>query len=541
MRCIQCGAELPAGSRFCSSCGAKQPEAVGRPVEAGIADERREAGDAARAGSVGERPQAEDVAERPQAGSQGDWREAGGAGEPPQAAGAGSMADRPEARPAAAGTESARDPFDRRGRDFGAAAVPPPVAEEPIAVRLTQSGAKPDAPAPGRYSAGAGEEEPPQMRPVSPDARPARSAYAAPADRDRSGSAGRSGSARPSGGRKAAAWVAPTLLAVCAAGALVWQTGYERDVSAETTQIQRSAADAALGGNYEIAESKLSLALAKRPNDSGIRSDLDTVRTIRRLDDRLTDAQRLIGKKDAAGASAVLDEVQRELAGLNGSAYDRLRVQLDKLREKMELVGIRSDAERADSLAELGGLMRTAADYPARDKAPVLELITDRIVKIGGDEAEQAIASGSYYEAAAVVDEARSYVPEAERLIELDKEISSLASDSGGGSAGELIELLGSELQAGTGELKLSDFGQRAQGGKVAFSGTLTNVSNTSMSDLLVEFRAYDAQGTFLGEDWTEVRPGGLKPGETASFADEVKSAGEDAIIVIDSVSWYRE
>ncbi len=452
------------------------------------------------------------------------------------------MADRPEARPgAAAGTESARDPFDRRGRDFGAAAVPPPVAEEPIAVRLTQSGAKPDAPAPGRYSAGAGEEEPPQMRPVSPDARPARSAYAAPADRDRSGSAGRSGSARPSGGRKAAAWVAPTLLAVCAAGALVWQTGYERDVSAETTQIQRSAADAALGGNYEIAESKLSLALAKRPNDSGIRSDLDTVRTIRRLDDRLTDAQRLIGTKDAAGASAVLDEVQRELAGLNGSAYDRLRVQLDKLREKMELVGIRSDAERADSLAELGGLMRTAADYPARDKAPVLELITDRIVKIGGDEAEQAIASGSYYEAAAVVDEARSYVPEAERLIELDKEISSLASDSGGGSAGELIELLGSELQAGTGELKLSDFGQRAQGGKVAFSGTLTNVSNTSMSDLLVEFRAYDAQGTFLGEDWTEVRPGGLKPGETASFADEVKSAGEDAIIVIDSVSWYRE
>lgn len=541
MRCIQCGAELPAGSRFCSSCGAKQPGVDERPAAPA---ESREAGSAG-AGPQAERegrpagsPEARSVADRPEADSRLERREA------EDAARADSIADRPEARPAAAGTESARDPFDRRGRNFGAAtapAVPPPVAEEPIAVRLTQSGAKPDAPAPGRYGAGAGEEEPPQMRPVSPDSRSARSAYAAPADRDRSGSAGRSGPARPGGGRKAAAWVAPTLLAVCAAGALVWQTGYERDVSAETTQIQRSAADAALGGNYEIAESKLSLALAKRPNDSGIRSDLDTVRTIRRLDDRLTDAQRLIGTKDAAGASAVLDEVQRELARLNGSAYDRLRVQLDKLREKMELVGIRSDAERADSLAELGGLMRTAADYPARDKAPVLEVITDRIVEIGGDEAEQAIASGSYYEAAAVVEEARSYVPEAERLIELDKEISLLASDSGGGSAGELLELLGSQLQAGTGELKLSDFRQRAQGDKVAFSGTLTNVSNSSMSDLLVEFRAYDAQGTFLGEDWTEVRPGGLKPGEAASFADEVKSAGEGAIIVIDSVSWYRE
>lgn len=469
MRCIQCGTELPDGSRFCSSCGAKQPESSVHPEHG-----------------------------NPAAGSYGV-------------------------------------PSGHAAADE----VPPPV-EEPIAIRLTKDRARPDETSAFRY--GTDEEEPPQMRPVSPKSSSPRYTPVSPAlDRERPASSAPARSVQPEGGRrKMTAWALPMLLAACAAGTLIWQTDYERDVSAQATKIQRSAADAALGGNYEIAESRLNLALEKRPEHSGIRSDLETVQTIRRLDDRLTEAQRRIARSDAAGASAVLDEVQRELAGLSGSAYDRLRSQLDKLREKMELVGIRSDAQRADTLGELGSLMKTAADYPAADKDPVLKLITDRIVKIGGDEAEQAIADGSYYEAAAVVDEARSYVPEAERLIELEKQISQLASDVHSASQ-ELKYLSGSDLAAGTGELRLSGFEQHGSGSKLIFSGVIDNVSDESVYDLLIEFRSYDAQGRFQGEGWTEVLPSGLKPGETAVFTDEVLSARDDSIIVIDSVSWYRE
>ncbi|WP_172253386.1 FxLYD domain-containing protein [Saccharibacillus deserti] len=521
MRCIQCGAELSEGSRFCSSCGAKQPEAEVHP----------------RTEETAERNTADrvPVPENP----------ASSANRPEQAREPFPPAERtaqaqPEARrvPRAADTEDQEAARQRGGySQAGESPVPPPV-EEPIAVRLTKGAVLREA---DTFRYGTDEEEPPQMRPVSSPAQSFRQPLPAsePGNRTVSPPAGRT-AGRAERRRSVGAWIAPPLLAVCAAGALLWQVDYEREISTETTEIQRSAADAALGGNYEIAESRLKQAMAKRPDDSGIRFDLETVQNIRRLDDRLGEAQRLLSTADSAGASAILTEVEKELAGLKSGAYDRVRERLGRVREKVELVGIRSDAEKADTLDELTGLLKTASAYPAADKEPVLELINDRIVEVGGDEAEQAIASGSYYEAAAVVDEARSYVPKAERLIELEKQISSLASESESVDS-ELLYLSGSELTAGTGELALDGLKQRTSGEKLLISGVIRNASNHPMHELLIEFRTYDAEGTFLGEDWTEVLPNVLEPKETASFSARVEAAGDGATVIIDSVSWYRK
>ncbi|NGZ78008.1 FxLYD domain-containing protein [Saccharibacillus alkalitolerans] len=502
MHCVQCGTELPEGSRFCISCGVRQPEAA-----------------------------AEKAAEH--------------SPEPPCRSGEPGSAV-PAAEPFTAGTDGASGDASAGGMRPDTRSVPaselPPVVE-PIAVRLTKAGGEAASEAPGGERQSPEEESPPRMRPVAAGSREAR--FAPPPPEPHGDRRVLRGEERPdrrtsSGGRGASVWLVPPLLALFTAGALLWQVNVERGISAEASGIQRTAADAALGGNYEIAEAKLGEALEKRPGDPGIRSDLQAVRTIRRLEDRLAEAQRLLSGADASGAAVVLDEVQGQLTGLQGRAYDRLRDRLDRLREQLELAGLRTEAEGAQTLDELAGLMKTASASPAPDKGPVVELISDRIVKVGGDEAEQAIASGSYYEAAAVVDEARSYVPEAERLIELEKRISSLASEGGSDSSG-LVYLSGAELAAGTGELRMEGFERQLEDEGLVFSGRLTNASSAPMYDLLIEFRAYDANGSFLGEEWTELQPTDLKPGGQASFTDKVASAEEGAIVIIDSVSWYRE
>lgn len=503
MQCVQCGAELPEGSRFCSNCGAKQPEeaASAAPMDSSWPEARKVPG--AAPPGIGE--------------SLKPW------------------------------SERENMPGSQRPL-LGEEAAPPPEPGEPLAVRLTKleasasSGSDRDRADAGFFGEAGGE--PPQMRADAPrggESRFAPPPVPVPSDSGRAGGAerGRGGRRSEGGGSSVRVWIAPPLLAICAAAALIWQVNYERGISAEAAEIQRSAAAAALGGNYEIAEAKLDQALDKRPRDPGIRSDLQTVQTIRRLEDQLTEVQRLLSRSDTAGASGVLDQVNRELSGLSGTAYDRLRDRVNKLRAKLELADIRGSAEKAGTLAELAGLLKTASAYPASQQQPVVELITDRIVEVSGDEAEQAIADGSYYEAAAMVDEARGYAPEAQRLIDLEKRLASLTAESEY-AASELFEASGRELLSGTGGLRMEPLRQIVKNGKLEFSGTLRNESAATLYDLLVEYRSYDAQGKFAGEGWTEVSPGDLAPGKTASFSDRL-DAEEGAIVVIDSVSWYRE
>lgn len=286
MRCVQCGTELPEGSRFCSSCGAKQSEAS----------------------------------------SNAAWPEARNMPQPPDTG----VSETPRLRRNSEPEEAVR-----------VENAPPPVSE-PIAVRLTKP--ESEQAASGRPSRepgglfGPGEAAPPQMRPVPPSGGDTRFAPpSAPIAGQRPNVREAQPSGRPAGERKSLIpWIAPPLLAVCAAGVLVWQVGYERGVSAEAAGIQRSAVDAALGGNYEIAESKLGEALEKRPDDPGIRSDLETVQTIRRLDAQLTEAQRMLGSSDVSAAATKLNEVEQELSSLKGGAYNRLRARFDKLNVQVE-------------------------------------------------------------------------------------------------------------------------------------------------------------------------------------------------------------
>jgi len=319
MRCVQCGTELPEGSRFCSSCGAKQPEA---PPESKVRELDTPTGAAPDWG-------VDETNTRQQAASSSNeaWPEARSIPQPPAAG----VSETPRLRRGQDPEETFRTDTDN---------TPPPVSE-PIAVRLTKPGSEQGGA--GRASGESGgvfgrsEDAPPQMRPVPHSGGDARFAPSAPISGQRPAVGDPRSSERPAGERKSLVpWIAPPLLAICAAGALLWQAGYERGVSAEAAGIQRSAADAALGGNYEIAESKLGEALDKRPDDPGIRSDLETVQTIRRLDTQLTEAQRMLGGGDASAAAAKLNEVRQELSSLKGGAYNRLRARFDKLSVQIE-------------------------------------------------------------------------------------------------------------------------------------------------------------------------------------------------------------
>lgn len=318
MRCVQCGTELPEGSRFCSSCGAKQPEAS--------SDSQAKELNAQTGTVPGREGKEANAREQTTLSSNEAWPEARSIPQPPVTG----ISETPRLRRSSEPEEAVRSE-----------STPPPVSE-PIAVRLT----KPESgqAAPGRPSGehgglfGPGEAVPPQMRPIPPSEGDTRFAPpSAPLAGQRPAAREPHPSGRPAGERKSLVpWIAPPLLAICAAGALVWQVGYERGVSAEAAGIQRSAVDAALGGNYEIAESKLGEALEKRPDDPGIRSDLETVQTIRRLDAQLTEAQRMLGSSDVSAAAAKLNEVEQELSSLKGGAYNRLRARFDKLNVQVE-------------------------------------------------------------------------------------------------------------------------------------------------------------------------------------------------------------
>ncbi|MEJ8302923.1 zinc ribbon domain-containing protein [Saccharibacillus sacchari] len=317
MRCVQCGAELPEGSRFCSSCGAKQP---GTPPESIVRELDTPIGTAPGWG-------ANEANDRKQATpSNPAWPEARNIPQPPVAG----VSETPGLRRSPESEEAAK-----------AEHAPPPVSE-PIAVRLTKpeseqgASGSPSGESGGLF--GPGEAAPPQMRPVPPAGDATRFAPpSAPIAGQRPDMRHPQSSERPAAGRKSVvAWIIPPLLAICVAGVLIWQVGYERGVSAEAAGNQRSGVDAALGGNYEIAESKLGEALNRRPDDPGIRSDLESVQTIRRLDAQLTEVQRMLSSADASAAATKLTEVGQELSSLKGGAYNRLRARFDKLRNQVE-------------------------------------------------------------------------------------------------------------------------------------------------------------------------------------------------------------
>ncbi|MDO3412719.1 zinc-ribbon domain-containing protein [Saccharibacillus sp. CPCC 101409] len=505
-------------------------------AEAARPNRRAEAGEAAGAGAEAAQLSAARETAAPPAG-ESRLESAGRREERPPAEAARYNAAPPASRPAAgppAGAEPGAGwigtaPYAHMPSgsaayaERGASPAPGDAAQEPLAVRLTQGG--------GDGAAGA----PPQMWPVG-----GQRGYAPPASAAQTSAAGRPA---PRGGdkrRSPLAWLAPVLLGLAAAGLLTAQVSYERGVNGEAAADQQGAAQAALGGNYEIAEAKLDEALERRPDDPGLKTDLQTVQDVRRLDGRLGEAQQLITSGSAEEAQKILGEVENELGDRKSGAYDRVRERLNRLRERTALAGIRGEAERAATLDELAGLLKTASASPSAEKEGVVGLITNRIVDVTGDEAEAAIASGSYYEAAAVIDEGRGYAPESERLIELEKQVSALASKEKS-SMPELARLTGAQLREDGAELALADLRQAETGRGLSFSGMLTNTTDQAMYDLLVEYRIYSPEGSFLGEDWTEVRPADLKPGASGNFAAASSEAPDDAIVVIDSVSWYRE
>ncbi|WP_028612455.1 FxLYD domain-containing protein [Paenibacillus harenae] len=341
-------------------------------------------------------------------------------------------------------------------------------------------------------------------------------------------------------------WLAPLLLAIAAAAAVLAYYMYQSEINDKVLRLQSEAKTEALSGKYAEALAKLAEAAEARPDFAAVQADMDIVRQVMELNRTLEAAGEQLKDQKLIEAEQALEQAKDGLIGHDEPVYAKSKERLETIQVKLGVMKLSAELAGLNTVDELEEKLHAAKVLDKDETAGLQEQIIARIVELCYEDALALLKEKNYSDALDVTARGLAFA-EDERLTELSQRIEREQKQF---EKAERQRLEQAMQQAAAEDLKnqtaavevvkiestLDEFGD------LNIEGELKNAATRPIYSITIEFTVYDAEGKEVGTGTALATPEYVEPGETMNFISTVYGVYvENTTVVVDHATWYLD
>lgn len=307
----------------------------------------------------------------------------------------------------------------------------------------------------------------------------------------------------------------------------------EQNKNTTVLELQRSAEEAALDGQYDEAIEKLIEASEIRPNYDVLAANLKEIERAKTYSSQIETIKSYYNNQDFDKADKQISNLKEQLEAENGPLYISLNESVVQTEDAITIGKVKQEIESLTTVDALGSRLSEIETIYYDDVEDVKNEILGKIVRITIEEATNQLSNNEFAEALNTVNKGLSYQSDDEELLQLKEQIEQekLAFEE---------EKEQEDIHNRTAAVELvSLIAELDENGNVYFEGRLVSTATVPIYSLTVYYTLYDANGQYLMDSFVYVDPYTLEPGDEGSFSGVVEGINQDVTVEVYNVTWY--
>lgn len=318
----------------------------------------------------------------------------------------------------------------------------------------------------------------------------------------------------------------------------------EKSLNKDVLELNQTAEETALQGDYEKAKQLLLEAQSSRPGFTTLELNINVINKAIEYEMTLNKINENIKKTQFSQASKELANLRDEVALNHSPFFIPFYEQMDEKDVSIKVGTIKQELNDLETIDQLAGKLSIIASLPNKEASAVKSEILSKIVKISIDEAENKLANKQFTQAFYTIDKGLQYAINNEKLLALKKRVEQekaafeLAEQQ---RIEQAMEMAAQEdLKNRTAAVEVDDFTVNVDKyGDLYLSGTVKNVATKAITSVTIHYSIYDENNEHLDTGTTSVYPYELSPGESGSFEDVYYGFNQDGDVEVDNITWY--
>lgn len=321
---------------------------------------------------------------------------------------------------------------------------------------------------------------------------------------------------------------------------------YETKTNKEVLQLQASAEELALNGDYEKSKQQIQQALLKRPDFAIFTMNLNAIEKAIDLNDRLAMVSDHIQKTEFDPASKELQYIKEQIDDEESPLFETFHTEAQDKEASIKIGMIKKELNDLTSVDELGGKLSILASLSDVEAHAVKEEILNKIVQISTDEAEKRLANRQFSDAFSTIDHGLQFAVNNEKLLALKDRVEKDQSAFEVAQQQRIEQAMKAaaqeDLKNRTAAAEVADFSiELDEYGDLYVNGTVKNVATANIYSVTIHYRFFDENGDSLGTGSSSLYPYYLQPGETGTFDDTYYGVHQNVTAEVENLTWYLE
>ncbi|RWZ60841.1 zinc ribbon domain-containing protein [Halobacillus fulvus] len=318
-------------------------------------------------------------------------------------------------------------------------------------------------------------------------------------------------------------YLIPCIAVIGCCIALLFLYHYEKETNEEVLNAKQQAEELAMNGDYAAAEKILVQAIDKRPDYKALTDNLTAVQSARLLQEEISRVSQVIENGKLKTAREQLGRVQQRIQNKEGQLYATLNPETNHLDSKITVLMINEELSRLKDVDELASRLNRLSGLNLNEASQVRKKVTEKMVSVSTERAEDALLNRQYTEAVIIVDQALQHVSNNESLLQLKDRIQ---QEQIAFEEQQQQRLEQAMVQAAEDELKnLNDAlemmeveWKKDEFGDYKLSGKVKSVATQIISAVTATYEIVDKNGEVVKKDSSKVYPFYLNPGDEGTF-----------------------
>jgi len=198
---------------------------------------------------------------------------------------------------------------------------------------------------------------------------------------------------------------------------------YEVNLNEEALNLQASAKNAAMNGDYAKAIQYLEEAIVLRPSFLALTEDENIIHDAIRIQRLAEELEETINKGIEHEADSKLNFLQRELSGYKEPLFDKHREKLEELNMKFTILSLTNELSTLGTIKDLGNLLNVANGLIGEEAHNLREQITDRIRTTAAAEMNELLKLKRYTAALSTIDSALVWIRGDDILLDMKQHV----------------------------------------------------------------------------------------------------------------------
>ncbi|MCA0969525.1 zinc ribbon domain-containing protein [Halobacillus litoralis] len=339
----------------------------------------------------------------------------------------------------------------------------------------------------------------------------------------------------------------PLSVFLIVSAALFFVYTHEQGVNEEVMNDKEEAEALAYGGQYKEAESILQKAVEKRPEVEALQADLASVRSVLSIKSDMETVETLIEEEKLIEAEEALSGVHQAIQERDSQLFSALISEADNLDSRITVMKINQELSQMTDIDELASKFNALSGLNLEEASKVREKITEKMVSISTQKAEEALGDKQYTQAIASVDQALQYAMNNEKLLQLKERIqqekSAFEEQQQERLEKAMQQAAEDELRNQTDALEILQTNmEKDEFGDFKVTGKLKSVATQIISTITVTYDITNDAGEVLETDSAKVYPVYLNPGDEGTFEKVYYNLeGEGYQVNVTELEWLVE